>query len=164
MDGEVFFVLLERFCQYVLEILEQWHKGSVGSIQNGLSAVHWAASFLVCRDGVDGFGRFDRACVPVQDDRAFVKLLDDTILVLDLAFVDKLSEIRFQNVGALVLPQAAWVVDEALDACFDYFFAFVLRSVVYLGCDCIGLVACCTAGGIGIVGGIGSPSVEGVGE
>lgn len=93
-----------------------------------------------------------------MDDLAFVELLDHAILVLDRAFVDKLGEVRLQDIGALVFCQAAWFVDETFDACFDYFFALVFRSGVPIRGDGLSLVACCkslTAFRNGVSGGVG---------
>jgi hypothetical protein len=66
----------------------------------------------------------------VRATSASPELLDLAVLILDLALVDKFSEIRLQNVATVVILEAVWMLDETLNAVRDLLLAFVHRSIV----------------------------------
>jgi hypothetical protein len=102
----------------------------------------------------------------VRATSASSEVLDLAVLILDLALVDKLSEIRLQNVAAIVILEAVWMLDEILDAVIDRLLPFVHRSVVYLGGDRIGFVARCESVRAGWMpmGNTGLPVIERISE
>lgn len=99
---------------------------------------------------------------PIRDNLTMPEFLDITSLVLDLALINKLSEVRLKEQFALVFLEAHRLLHVVLDTRLDQAPTFVQGSGVQLGGNAVSFVACSQfpfAGVLVSAGGIVSPFV-----